>query len=128
MLGDLVAFDGAEGREEFFGAAEGCCRGIVEPAEGVGIGDAPFEEVEHEGCEVAVEDFGGTVWREALLGGGGPHSIAGSGAEAAGSACALVGGVDGDLDGFECGEAGAGVEGGFAGVAAVDHNADALDG
>ena len=128
VVGDFAVADGAEGLEEFFGAADGVGGWIVEPAEGAWVGDAPFEEIEEQRGEVAVEDFGGSVWREALLGGGGPHAIAGPGAEAACAAGALVGRVDGDLHGFESREAVAGVEGLFAGVAAVDYDFDSFDG
>ena len=58
VVGDLVAFYGAECCEEFFGAVEGCGWRIIEPTKRVWIVDAPFEEIEQEWRKVAVEDFG----------------------------------------------------------------------
>ena len=101
------------------GSRKGRAAGSVTPQAG---------EIEGQAGEVGAEDFGRVEGFER----GGlafvPQADGDAGAGAAGAAAALVGAGAGDAAGFERGEAGAGLVDRDAAEAAVDDDADAIDG
>ena len=123
-----VGGDGAEQAQLLLGLAHAVGGWRREPGQRHDVGLTEGRYGQHHWREVGVENLGGALGVEAVVGGGGPETEADAGRHTPSPTSALPGHVVADAHGLEVAQPRGGVVDELAEITAVDDHAHALDG